>query len=66
MQTAKKTIDFAISMAARNFQFTFCQFNSTNDMKMRHGKANVPTKVFNPLVSAFEMILSRPAKYLKK
>lgn len=64
MQTAKNTIDFAISIAAKNFQLTFCQFNSTKDRKMRHGKANVPTKVFNPLVSALEMILSSPAKYL--
>lgn len=66
IQTEKKTIAFATNIAAKNVQFTFCQFNSTNDRNMRHGRANVPTNVFNPFVSEFVIILSIPAKYLKK
>lgn len=64
--TAKNTMHFEMSMANKNIQFTVSQFNVTSDVKIRDGKANVPTNVFNPLVSALEIILSRPAIYLFK
>lgn len=51
-------------MDNKNDQLTVCQFNSTNDKNIRHGNANVPANVFNPFVSAFDIILNRPAKYL--
>lgn len=60
--TAKNTKDFDISMANRNVQLTLLQFNSTKERNINEGKANVPTNVPRPLVSAFEMILKRPAR----
>lgn len=61
MPTAKNTIHFEMRMANRNIQFTVCQSNATSDVNINDGNANVPTNVFNPLVSAFVIIFSRPA-----
>lgn len=65
MITEKNTIAFDTRIESRNFQLTTCQSNSTSDKKISEGKANVPTNVFSPLVSAFDMILNSPARYLK-
>lgn len=64
--TEKKIIDFEIRIDRRNVQFTVCQLSSTSDKNMSEGRANVPTNVLRPFVSAFEMIFRRPARYLRK
>ena len=64
--TIKKTNPFDTVIDKRNVQFTVSQFNSTNDRKISDGSAKLPTNVFSPFVSSFEIILNRPAKYLKK
>lgn len=53
------------SMDNRKAQFTLSQFSSTNDRKIKDGRAKVPTKVFKPFVSELDIIFNRPAKYLK-
>lgn len=62
--TKKNTIPFEMSIDRRNFQFTVCQSNSTNDRNINDGNENVPTNVFRPFVSALVIILRTPAKYL--
>lgn len=59
--TAKNTIHFAIKIANKKIQFTVFQSNDTSDVNINEGNANVPTNVFRPLVSAFEIIFNRPA-----
>lgn len=63
--TAKNTIHFEMSIANKKIQFTVFQSKVTSDVKISDGNANVPTNVLKPLVSAFVIILSRPAIYLK-
>lgn len=60
--TAKKTMAFAMRMAARKFQFTEFHSNSTSERKISEGSANVPTNVFRPFDSAFVMMFRRPAR----
>lgn len=59
--TAKNTTHFEMRMANKNIQLTVFQSKVTSDVKISDGNANVPTNVFNPLVSALVIILSRPA-----
>lgn len=63
--TRKNTIAFETNIANKKVQFTVLQSNSTNDINIRQGNANVPTNVFNPFASELVMILRRPAMYLK-
>lgn len=63
--TEKNTIALATNIERRNIQFTELKSSSAKDIKIKDGKANVPTNVFNPFASVSDIKFIRPAKYLK-
>lgn len=65
LRTTKNTQLLANNTAKRNFQFTKVKFNFANDIKIKEGRANVPTKVFRPFASILVITSNRPAIYLK-
>lgn len=61
-KTAIKTIALDMSIDKRKVQLTVLQFSSARDKKISEGSAKLPTKVFKPLLSVFEIIFKRPAR----
>lgn len=63
--TIKNTQLFASNIASKNLQLTNVKSNLANDIKIKDGRAKVPTKVFKPFASNFVITLNLPAIYLK-
>lgn len=65
-RTTRNTQLLAINTARRNFQFTRLKSSFASDIKIKEGRANVPTKVFSPFPSILVITSNLPAIYLKK
>jgi hypothetical protein len=61
--TAMKTQLLASNTARRNFQLTSVKSSFARDIKIKDGKAKVPTKVFMPFASVFVITPNLPATY---
>lgn len=59
-----KTEAFAKKIASKNSQLTELRSSVAIDIKIKDGKAKVPTNVFKPLASVAEIMFNRPATYL--
>lgn len=60
--TAKKTIDFAMSIDSRNVQLTDVRSSCASDMKINDGSENVPTNVLMPFASVSDIKFILPAQ----
>ena len=60
-RTMKNTKLLAIKTARRNFQFTRLKSSFASDIKIKEGRANVPTNVFRPFASVLVMTSNLPA-----
>jgi len=52
---------FASNTASKNFQLTNVKSNFAKDIKIKDGRAKVPTKVFKPFASDLVITLNLPA-----
>lgn len=64
--TTKNTHALARKTANKNFQLTNEKSSFARDKNINDGRANVPTNVFRPLASGFDIISSLPAIYLQQ
>lgn len=64
INTVINTQLLAINTASRNFQLTNVKSSFANDIKIKDGKAKLPTKVFMPLAADLVIIPNLPAMYL--
>lgn len=66
MRTTKKTKLLAMRTANKKLQLTTEKSSLAMDRNIKAGRENVPTNVFKPFASAFEMTSSLPAMYLNQ